>query len=500
MNGPDMKGRYIEARNRIQPSLAHAGVLAIATSGIVAISYLVVVSPTLALGFTAAIYGIVTGFAAPRLFFGLGLAAILMERTVGLHVQSAAVNNFDELFVGACALIFPTRRLISGAPLRRLPGSAPLLIFVAFGLLGDFSSGVSLSVSTQGTLLIVKGFILAWAVAQLDWDDASLLKSVKVGSAFAIAIIAGAAVNAMIPSTWNSIILGDTSYQGRFGLDPIVSIFQHPGYFGTVSVMAVLAALTFQQVFGRNRLTTFIIVGGIAAAVLSSRRKVLASLGISWLIIGVRRRAIPTLALLAFILPILAFISWGPISNVASYTYAEYFEDPEASGRVRLTTDSFRIAAEEFPLGAGFGQFGSATARLNYSPLYDELGYSDVWGLGPTEESGAFLTDTFWPAIIGEAGLLGSAFFGAVFVALIREFRRLSNSLLSWNRWLGILGIAWTAQLLIESVAGAVFTAVPTFGIYFAIVGIAASRSQNPSTGGQHGLPKSTAGSVRALG
>ncbi|GAA1666360.1 hypothetical protein GCM10009807_08080 [Microbacterium lacus] len=350
--------------------------------------------------------------------------------------------------------------------------------FLLAGVASSIINAVPFGVAGQGMLLIAKGFILAWGVAQLDWLHEDLRRLAKQSAAVAITLILGAVVNFLFPGPWSSIVLAGQGYGGRFGLTPVTSFFQHPGYFGTVMALSCLAALAHASVFRVSKTTMFIIVGSLVAAFWSARRKIFVGLAAAVATLGIRLRWTPLLVIALVGLPILLIVAWGAVANIVVYTYAEYFVNPDAVARVRLTIDSVGIAANALPFGAGFGRFGSAVARQNYSPLYYQLGYPNVWGLGNTEESGTFLTDTFWPAIIGETGLLGTIFFIAILATIFRLFFRLTKQTADWDRWLGLVGVAWSVQLLVESVAGAVYTAVPTFALFFAVVGIAAARGQ----------------------
>ena len=417
----------------------------------------------------------------PRTFFAAGLIVLLMQRTFGLYVPGGGIDGLDEAFVAACAVIFPVRRLAQGHALRAIPGLVPLAAFLILGIAGDVLNAVPFGVAGQGLLLISKGFILAWATAQLDWDDAALARTVKISAGIVVCLIIGAAINFVAPGPWTSIVLNGAGAGTRFGISPVTSFFQHPGYFGTVMAMSCLAAAAFGTVFRFTRTTLFILLGTIVAAFLTARRKILVGLAAGLIVLGMRTRPVPTLILLLVGGPLVLAVAWEPLTAVMTYTYEEYFANPDAVARIRLTVDSLGIALASFPFGAGFGRFGSAAARANYSPIYYELGYPGVWGLGTTEESGSFLTDTFWPAIIGEAGLIGLACFAVSIVLITRAFVKLGRASSRWDRWIGVVGILWTTQLLIESIAGAVFTAVPTFAIYFALVGVAAMRSASTS-------------------
>ena len=94
--------------------------------------------------------------------------------------------------------------------------------------------------------------------------------------------------------------------------------------------------------------------------------------------------------------------------------YTSQFQS-DGYARTELARAAFEVAADHFPIGTGFGTFGSNVSGelAYYSPLYYEYDLATVWGLWPGESS--FLSDTFWPTILGQFGYLGLF----VFVALI---------------------------------------------------------------------------------
>lgn len=455
--------------------------IALTAALVTAFTVLACAAPLAALGGLLGIIVVLLAVVRPKLFFVLGMLALLMQRTLALHLGSGVIDYLDEGFVAVCAIIFPLTRAVSRRTLRPIPGMIPFALFLLVGIISSVVNFVPFGVATQGAILIAKGFILAIAAAQLDWSTDDLRRGVTIGAWASVILIIGAAINLLAPGPWSAIVLAGQTYGSRFGLAPVTSFFQHPGYFGTVMALACVAAITHLSVFGRSKTALFITVGSVAAAFLTARRKILIGLAAAIVVLGIRLRWVPLLIVAIIGVPLFGIIFGDAFRSIVTYTYQEYFVNPDAVARVRLTTDSLGLALSNFPAGAGFGRFGSAVARSTYSPLYYELGYQNVWGLGPDEENGQFLTDTFWPAIIGETGLVGTLFFTILLVMIFARFLKLSRSAEKWDRWLGLVGMAWSVQLVIESIAGAVYTAVPTFALFFALVGIAATRPLPPT-------------------
>ena len=87
-----------------------------------------------------------------------------------------------------------------------------------------------------------------------------------------------------------------------------------------------------------------------------------------------------------------------------------------------MTSTSLKIAKEYFPLGTGFGTFGSTYAAQHYSQVYYLYGIADNPELGV--QSKLYLTDLFWPILFGETGALGTIVYCALIVLLFMQIQR----------------------------------------------------------------------------
>ncbi len=59
-------------------------------------------------------------------------------------------------------------------------------------------------------------------------------------------------------------------------------------------------------------------------------------------------------------------------------------------------------------LGSGMGSYANYASVAYYSPIYYQLGYEKIWGLGP--EMPEFAADTFLP-VLAQYGLIGIFLF-----------------------------------------------------------------------------------------
>lgn len=103
-------------------------------------------------------------------------------------------------------------------------------------------------------------------------------------------------------------------------------------------------------------------------------------------------------------------------SYIGYDSFSGYYTNVRESIRLRLTEDSVKLANKYFPMGTGFGSFASSMAAQHYSKLYVNLGYLRIWGMGRRSR---YLSDTFWPIVIGQTGWFGTAAFSLAIIQLL---------------------------------------------------------------------------------
>ena len=157
-------------------------------------------------------------------------------------------------------------------------------------------------------------------------------------------------------------------------------------------------------------------------------------------------------------------VAWEQISYY-------FIELGGASGRSIMTTTSIQIMKDYFPLGTGFGTYGSSAAADHYSPVYVMYGFNEIYELASWNPL-AFLNDTFWPIIFAQTGIIGTICYVTLIVLLfVRVF-----SLKKINRHWFLAGLFVFIYLLISSTAEPSFNnsvavplAVMLGGLLFAI-------------------------------
>ena len=102
--------------------------------------------------------------------------------------------------------------------------------------------------------------------------------------------------------------------------------------------------------------------------------------------------------------------------------YYYYVEGHGRYAKSIMTGTSLQIAKDYFPIGTGFGTFGSTYAKQVYSPVYTLYGIADNPELGI--ESKQYLTDLFWPILFGETGVIGTLLYVGLIVLLFIQIQR----------------------------------------------------------------------------
>lgn len=185
----------------------------------------------------------------------------------------------------------------------------------------------------------------------------------------------------------------------RYGIRSFTFAFGHPE-----SMVFVCVGMTVVLCSNLNENRLWILILAIVAC-LSLRTKgmvfaaLVAFLVFTWGRSG--RFSIWHLLIGAFVA---LFIGWDQ--------YQAYY-NTDGIARNELMKAAGDIAVSYFPFGSGFASFGSnVTANpAYYSPLYYKYGLNTVYGLRP--DNPAFLSDTFWPIIIGQFGWLAFVVFCA---------------------------------------------------------------------------------------
>jgi hypothetical protein len=373
------------------------------------------------------------------LAFGL---VVLFADTVEFWSGGDA-RYFDELAIVGLAvttLVMRRHRWPIGRPGWR---EAALGVMFAAGVASSLLNGVSATIWVPGLGLLAKGFAFFYVTKALRVDVSALQRITGVAFAVGIAVVLVGLVQLAAPE-FAASALGVPPYdQQRGSLQVVNSVFTHPALYGWLA--AFLALFLFSRFAVRREWWALLLAVLLAGASLLSGRRtpvlgLLGGLAIGGIRQSASRRAsrrvwaaVAGSVLLVAVLsiPLLGDFYRGTLNAYlgSSDAIGEIFaDDPDREvirplqARVALYAGSVAVARDELPLGAGIGRYASHMSRESYSPVYETYGLDKVYGL--RERRPIAVTDTFWPMILGETGIIGLlaalAFFGLVGLDLWR--------------------------------------------------------------------------------
>ncbi|MDO8847889.1 MAG: hypothetical protein Q7W51_05845 [Coriobacteriia bacterium] len=399
-----------------------------------------------------------------RAFVALAAMTIL-QSTVARLVGQASVLGVQVMRADDYLLVWLAFGCVLHVALERrelkLPLWRPAALVAAAGLASGLLAGVPLALLVPGAYLALKFWVLiVIGVNSVRQETASL-----AGWAIGITSIVALAVGALEfagPTIVRSLLPGFSSGMYRLGLPAVQSLFPHPGVYGWFMAFSSLAALALWMRGGRSRY----LVGSLACAagaVLSLRLKPLlgllfaALLGLL-LLAPPRRRALQLSLGVAVLMLALGSVASSVVGvQIQTYTGA----DAGGNARNALYRGSLEIARDNFPVGVGFGRFGSYLSVVDYSPVYEAYGLSTVWGL--SRSYSAFAMDTTWPSILGEGGWIAVVGFmwllGVAFTIVLTAARNVQ--LKAEVRVVATVGVLVLLEALAESVGAPVFTQQP---------------------------------------
>ena len=231
------------------------------------------------------------------------------------------------------------------------------------------------------------------------------------------------------------------SHATRYGIRVVQLLFSHPTYLASASVFLLGILTIFYQ--KKNNLYIALCV---ILMFFTLRGKAIAGAAVYvalFFFVLHRRTRIRLVHILS--LGILALIvAWEQFSFY-------YIELADESARAMLTRTSFEILKDYFPIGTGFGTYASNVAAEFYSPVYFEYGLYAVYGL--SQQNTSFGSDTFWPIILGQTGLIGTIAYLTAQITLflqILKVRTRSNAAYT-------AGMFLYAYLLISSTSESAF-------------------------------------------
>lgn len=421
---------------------------------------------------------------SPKSWMGLVVYAIVFGPFLaGFHPLFGLA---DELVIVVTFLVAVWYRLRDGSAGLQFPGSWFFALFAVVGSAGAVVNNVEFSVWLPGLFLATKSLILGWSALQIPVAyDVRFLSRLFAG--LAGLTIVGVIANVAFPAYWFEMFsVGGGSERG--GIQSPVGFMVHPGYLAQLTVLLAIAAYVLMAARGlgwERGAALFLVM--LFISIMTLRRKALLGLILALAALAFssyRGRAARVSLILVALFVTLAFFG-SQLYAVYQATIVNYLGAGSAAPRTLLYRGAAFLASDYFPLGSGFGRFGTAVANDNYSPEYVRLGFSTVYGLAPGDDYGQ---DAFWPGVLGETGWLGSGFYLAGILSIAMFFgRRAVGGSVRLKAVMAAVSLGWWVEFAVESVATPVYLAAPLGPLLFVLVAVvhrSSEESVNSMSGG----------------
>jgi hypothetical protein len=413
------------------------------------------------------------------------------------HWLNPGVHQVDELVIPGLVLIAawrlrPWRRGVFEA-LR----DGALVVVLLLAVLSSLVNAVPAGTWLVGLLLLVKSVAFLHVVLWHDWSIDDVRRAVTSVFFFALVVLGVGLAEALIGPRLRDVIGLPVLADVRGQLPGISSIMLFVVLFSWFNAFVALFLFAYYLVFRRLWLLVAALAFG-AGTFLSGRRRALVGLATALVSgalaqarLGVSRRTLARVWLpIGGVALVLVIVFLPGLTDLARQTLIEYGGplpvlvepgQPETPGqidyvngnpRLLLYVTSVEVARDYFPLGAGLGRYGSPMSRIDFSPLYAHYGLDRIWGLTP--EYDAYITDTFWPHVLGEMGVFGLigylAFIGALGLGLWRATRSLVDPFAHAFALGALMAFVHAA---VESLASSMYESPPRIYLAFGAVAVA---------------------------
>ncbi|MGP1909970.1 O-antigen ligase family protein [Metabacillus sp. JX24] len=401
-----------------------------------------------------------------RIFIQIVLVILLFQELLAVNLHPL-IDMADEVIVVFLAFLVFLKLLKSQTISKHT--MLVLLITIAFLFIGFISSflrdGISIN-SIISSFLVVKGFIIYITIFELTGKNENRISIIiKTIISVGFILMFFAVIDFLLYEKFRALLNLDYRQDIRAGLVSVQSLMTHPGVYGWF--MSLCGIIMFSRyLINKNKKDIIISVIFFLFALISLRFKVIMLLAflISYLLFKSKNKLLGIIVVSLFVVPIFLFF----FGDIFSLTIDRYIQiDYDESARKALYLFSFVIAKEYFPVGTGFGTYGTFQSIEPYSSVYYEFGLNRVWGLRP--DNPMWLTDTFWPAILGETGLVGIILYGSVFLIIFRNRKQIKKRL---NLYYYYIFIFVFIQAFLESLAEQIYFSSPQFIIIFTLLGL----------------------------
>ena len=282
-----------------------------------------------------------------------------------------------------------------------------LIIYVILGVISNFMLNfISIKFAILSIIMTIKGYLLYFEFRIILQNFRVNIDLIKNISKFLKCILVIFTILGLINLKFNFFVERGM----RFGIKTTSIGFSHPTELAFFSIISMSFILFYNNWANRKKgdLTTIVCTSIIVF--LSGRSKAIAFMAI-FVVLYYFAKIVKKFRIKYFICltPVLVYIGLPRIIS-------ELLE----GARGHLYRTGIKIAVDYFPLGSGFGTFGSYISRLYYSPIYFQYGINNVWGLSPSMP--LYIADTYWAMVLGENGFIGLALIIMILYFIFIQF------------------------------------------------------------------------------
>lgn len=382
-------------------------------------------------------------------------AAVLCLLQGPLQDAVPLFSYFDELLMVGLGLCFVLKTLSKHKIVTEdLLAIGCILLLLIYGLLCNILSGIQRPTPAvfQDFMTLPKMFICYLGAKYLfcDRDDCwkildwvSKFVSFMVLSGLACLVLAYIGVFDMF------------SRSTRMGMHCFEFIYGSPGMLSQYCVLYVTVLIANIEQNASNKFSW--VIWGLSlvlwASTLRTRAFVMILLIVFLTLVVFRpglRSKFQGKAMLRKLTSPLVLVPAASVGLLVSLDQIDHYFGGLESARSYLLDGGIKVFNEYFPFGAGFATYGTEAARSFYSPLYSQYGVNTHWALG---SDGSELTDTFWPAVMAEFGLIGVVLYIIPLFIVLRRIVKACSS----RRFLLTSAVSFVAYTLIASTATGVY-------------------------------------------
>lgn len=324
---------------------------------------------------------------------------------------------------------------------------------IIVGLVGNARSGYSRSIGTilSGILVWFKAFIAYISVdGILENSNISTKSTIKILNVVAkLFVIISFLCLLISPITKYGVEL--LSARARYGLHPFMFIYSQPALLSwyCLAAMMILTISNADEEERCDNLKYRIILTIVWVSTLRSRAFVFCL--IYWLLYYVffvfDKKKIPKIKVRYIVIVGICTLV------VANSAIQKYFYSGETTRSILLTT-GILIAIRFFPFGAGLANYATSASFKDYSPLYYDYGFNMIYRLNKSTDGMTELTDCYWPAVMGEFGVVGIILMSLLLICIGKRLLKKSK----FNKWIYYNTLFFIVTSLFSSVATAVFS------------------------------------------